>query len=67
MSLFENALIEYDIEYQLIRIGTPQHNGKVERQHRIDEMRFYKYSACIRWKMGADSWRVINVCPIISL
>lgn len=43
MSLFENALIEYDIEYQRIRIGTPQHNGKVERQHRIDEMRFYKH------------------------
>lgn len=42
LSLFENALIEYDIEYQRIRIGTPQHNGKVERQHRIDEMRFYK-------------------------
>lgn len=43
MSLFENALIEYGIDYQRIRIGTPQHNGKVERQHRIDEMRFYKH------------------------
>ena len=42
MSLFENALRQYDIEYQRIRIGTPQHNGKVERQHRIDEMRFYR-------------------------
>lgn len=40
-SLFETALDEYGIEYQRIRIGTPQHNGKVERQHRIDEMRFY--------------------------
>ena len=42
-TLFENALMEYGIEYQRIRIGTPQHNGKVERQHRLDEMRFYKH------------------------
>lgn len=40
-SLFETDLDEYGIEYQRLRIGTPQHNGKVERQHRIDEMRFY--------------------------
>jgi len=26
----------------MIRIATPRHNGKVERQHRIDEARFYK-------------------------
>ena len=24
-----------------IRIATPRHNGKVERQHRIDQLRFY--------------------------
>ena len=42
-TLFENALAEYGVEYQRIRIGTPQHNGKVERQHRLDEMRFYKH------------------------
>lgn len=42
MSLFENALRQYDIEYQRIWIGTPQHNGKVERKHRIDEIRFYR-------------------------
>ena len=42
-TLFENALVEYGIEYQRIRIGTPQHNDKVERQHRLDEMRFYKH------------------------
>ena len=30
------------IEYHRIRIATPRHNGKVERQHRIDEQRFYK-------------------------
>ena len=25
-----------------IRVATPRHNGKVERQHRTDENRFYK-------------------------
>jgi transposase-like protein len=41
-SLFENALTDMDIIYHRIRIATPQHNGKVERQHRTDEKRFYK-------------------------
>ena len=31
------------IIYHRIQIATPRHNGKVERQHRIDEARFYKY------------------------
>lgn len=42
-TLFEEALIEMGIEYHRIRIATPRHNGKVERQHRIDELRFYKH------------------------
>ena len=29
------------VEYRRIRIATPRHNGKVERQHRTDEARFY--------------------------
>ena len=41
-SLFENILDRYDIIYHRIRVATPRHNGKVERQHRIDEARFYK-------------------------
>lgn len=40
-SLFELKLEEYDILYHRIRIATPRHNGKVERQHRIDQQRFY--------------------------
>ena len=39
----EEALIEMGIEYHRIRIATPRHNGKVERQHRTDELRFYKH------------------------
>ena len=41
-SLFEKTLKEMGIIYHRIRVATPRHNGKVERQHRIDEMRFYK-------------------------
>lgn len=42
-TLFETALLEMGIEYQRIRIATPRHNGKVERQHRTDELRFYQH------------------------
>jgi hypothetical protein len=40
-TLFEQALADMDILYHRIRIATPRHNGKVERQHRTDELRFY--------------------------
>lgn len=32
------------ITHQLIRPYTPRHNGKVERSHRTDQERFYRYS-----------------------
>jgi len=41
-TMFEAKLDENEIIYHRIRIATPRHNGKVERQHRIDEKRFYK-------------------------
>jgi len=40
-SLFEQTLIDNGIFYKRIRIATPRHNGKVERMHRTDQMRFY--------------------------
>lgn len=40
-TLFEKALAEMDIIYHRIRVATPRHNGKVERQHRLNEARFY--------------------------
>ena len=40
-TLFEQTLDKCGIEYQRIRIATPRHNGKVERQHRTDGLRFY--------------------------
>lgn len=39
---FEEELERQGIKYHRIRIATPRHNGKVERQHRTDEKRFYK-------------------------
>jgi transposase InsO family protein len=39
---FEWALIALGIEYRRIRVGTPKHNGRVERQHGLDMQRFYK-------------------------
>lgn len=41
-TLFEGELENQKIKYHRIRIATPRHNGKVERQHRTDEKRFYK-------------------------
>lgn len=42
-TLFEAELQRMGILHHLIRPATPRHNGKVERQHRIDEMRFYRH------------------------
>jgi transposase InsO family protein len=40
-TLFEEALKELGIAYRRVRIATPQHNGKVERQHREDQRLLY--------------------------
>lgn len=42
LTMFEKALEDLEIIYHRIQIETPRHNGKVERQHRTDESRFYK-------------------------
>lgn len=42
LTLFEELLKELEIIHHRIQIATPRHNGKVERQHRIDEERFYR-------------------------
>jgi len=41
-SLFEQALLDMQIGYRRIRIATPHHNGRVERQHGLDTKRFYR-------------------------
>ena len=57
-TLFEEALIEMGIAYHRIRIATPRHNGKVERQHRTNEQRFYKH---MRMYSLADGRRQLAV------
>ena len=42
LSRFELALTELGIKHRRIRVGTPKHNGRVERQHGLDMQRFYK-------------------------
>ena len=41
-TLFEQALLDMHIGYRRIRIATPCHNGRVERQHGLDAKRFYR-------------------------
>ena len=43
LTLFERRMKEYGILYHRIRPATPRHNGKVERQNRLDQDRFYDY------------------------
>ena len=52
LSLFEQALKQYDILYHRIRVATPRHNGKVERQHREDQKRFYNKMRMYNLKDG---------------
>lgn len=53
-TLFEEALSDMGILYHRIRIATPRHNGKVERQHRTDELRFYRLYNCIKNRSGTE-------------
>ena len=41
--IFDRFCCRYGVHHQLIRPRTPRHNGKVERSHRNDNERFYKY------------------------
>ena len=49
---FELELANYGILHHLLRPATPRHNGKVERQHRIDEMRFYRHMRMYSFEDG---------------
>ena len=43
LTLFEHRMREYGILYHRIKPATPRHNGKVERQNRLDQDRFYNH------------------------
>ena len=59
-TLFEAELERYGIKYTRIRIATPRHNGKVERQHRTDEKRFYKKMRMYSLEDGRKQLAVYN-------
>ena len=61
LSLFEEALMLLDIKYHRIRVATPRHNGKVERQHRTDEKRFYKKMRMYNLEDGRKQLAKYNV------
>ena len=59
-TLFEEELKRQEIKYHRIRIATPRHNGKVERQHRTDEKRFYKNKRIYRLEDGRKQLEKYN-------
>ena len=70
-TLFEEALEEMDVIYHRIQIATPRHNGKVERQHRKDEQRFYRKMRMYNLEDGREQLRKYQEkskhYPIISM
>ena len=60
-TLFENALENMGIIYHRIRVATPRHNGKVERQHREDEKRFYKHMKMFSLADGRKQLEKYNI------
>ena len=61
----------YGICHTTIRPRTPQHNGKVERSHRNDNERFYRflsfYSLDDLRKQGAQYLKRSNQIPMATL
>jgi transposase InsO family protein len=58
---FETALMELGVEYRRIRVGTPKHNGRVERQHGLDMLRFYKRQKFISLEDAQQKVTAYNV------
>ena len=49
------------IEYHRIRIATPRHNEKVERQHRTDVFRFYRNMKMYSLKMAMKQVAILTI------
>ena len=58
---FEQALVELGITYRRIRVGTPKHNGRVERQHGLDMQRFYNRQKFISLEDARQKINIYNV------
>ena len=59
-TLFEQYLEDNGIIYHRIQVATPRHNGKVERQHRIDEQRFYRHMRMYNLEDGRKQLKRYN-------
>ena len=59
-TLFEQYLEDNEIIYHRIQVATPRHNGKVERQHRIDEQRFYRHMRMYNLEDGRKQLKRYN-------
>lgn len=59
-TLFEQFLEDNGIIYHRIQVATPRHNGKVERQHRIDEQRFYRHMRMYNLEDGRKQLKRYN-------
>lgn len=70
-NILERFCAENGIAHKFIRPRTPEHNGKVERSHRIDQEKFYRflrfYSLADLAAQGARWNRRYNETPRISL
>lgn len=70
-NLLERYLESKKIKHHFIRPRTPQHNGKVERSHRIDQDKFYRYlkffSLDDLWKQGLAWNKRYNEIPKLIL
>jgi len=60
LSLFEEKLKSEGIIYHRIRVATPRHNGKVERQHREDQKRFYDKMKMFNLQDGVNQLQRYN-------
>ena len=59
-TLFEQYLEDNGMIYHRIQVATPRHNGKVERQHRIDEQRFYRHMRMYNLEDGRKQLKRYN-------
>lgn len=60
LTLFEEELLKRNIRHKLIKPYTPRHNGKVERSHRKDNIKFYGVNKFITLKEMRDKLRKWN-------
>ena len=59
-TLFKQHLDDCGIIYHRIRVATPRHNGKVERQHRIEEVYFYSRLRMYGLADGCKQMKIYN-------